>query len=136
MGQTDSVRPTWAVAVALSAIAFGVLTVIVGGMTLLDDRGAQASKFVPFVLWFNFAAGFAYVAAGIGLLVWRRWAASLSAAIAASTLVVFAAFGVHVIAGGAFEPRTAWAMTLRSLVWLAIAISVCRSLGCIRPRVL
>ena len=28
---------------------------------------AAAGQFMPFVLWFNFIAGFAYVVAGVGL---------------------------------------------------------------------
>jgi hypothetical protein len=41
--------------------------------------------------------------------------------IAATTLIVFAAFGWHVVTGGAYETRTVVAMTLRSSIWLAIA---------------
>jgi len=35
--------------------------------------------------------------------------------------LVFAAFGIHVLTGGAYEIRTAAAMTLRTTVWLVIA---------------
>lgn len=41
--------------------------------------------------------------------------------IAVATLVAFAGFGVHAATGGAFEKRTVFAMTLRVVVWLAIA---------------
>jgi len=58
--------------------------------------------------------------AGGGLLKRRRWGFWLSAAILAATLVVLAAFGVHVVRGGAFEMRTVGAMILRALVWTAI----------------
>ena len=131
MTDPSSPRPRWAVAVALAAMAFGIVTVAVGGNTLFG--GAQAGDIVPFVLWFNFLAGFAYVAAGVGLWRWRRWAALVAAAIAAGTLAVFAAFGLHVLAGGAFETRTVGAMTLRSLVWVAIAVAACRALGLAKP---
>jgi hypothetical protein len=106
------------------AILFGVLTVIAGGRALFGDEAARMAvgAAVPFVLWFNFAAGFAYVVAGIGLLMRSRWAVWLSALIAASTIAVFLAFGVHVISGGAYEIRTVGAMALRSLVWITIAI--------------
>lgn len=77
---------------------------------------------MPFVLWFNFGAGFAYVAAGIGLLLRLPWTVWLSALIAASTVLVFLAFGVHVLTGGAYEMRTVGAMALRSSVWIGIAI--------------
>ncbi|MEO8654798.1 MAG: hypothetical protein ABI409_11800 [Ramlibacter sp.] len=110
-------------AVALLAIAFGLLTIFSGGRTLFGGDAARqsAGAYVPFVLWFNFAAGFAYVVAGAGLWLARPWAAWLAAAIAAATLLVFAAFGVHVMTGGAYETRTVAAMTLRSVVWVGIA---------------
>jgi hypothetical protein len=91
---------------------------------------ASAGNIVPFVLWFNFIAAFAYLMAGLGLLLWKRWAAQLSAGIAVTTLAVFAAFGAHVALGGAFEARTVSAMLLRSIVWIAIAVFTCRALGC------
>ena len=108
---------------AVLAIAFGLLTIVSGGRALFGGDAARlsAGAYVPFVLWFNFAAGFAYVAAGAGLWLQRRWAVGLAAAIAVATLLVFAAFGVHVMSGGAYENRTVAAMTLRSAVWLAIA---------------
>ena len=126
-------RPRWAVTAALVAIVFGFITVIVGGKTLFGgaQERAAAGHIVPFVLWFNFAAGFAYIVAGIGLFLWKRWAARVSAAIAGATLLVFVAFGAHILFGGAFEMRTVAAMIARSAVWLVIAASVCRTLGCI-----
>ncbi len=124
-------RPRWAIAAALIALALGVLTIIAGGKTLFDPaERAAAGNIVPFVLWFNFIAGFAYVAAAFGIFRWKPWGAQLSALIALATVVVFAAFAVHVFAGGAFEARTVGAMTVRSLVWLAIAITTCRAFGC------
>ncbi|MDO5706569.1 MAG: hypothetical protein Q4G49_16085, partial [Paracoccus sp. (in: a-proteobacteria)] len=86
------------------------------------DMGAV----VGFVLWFNFLAGFAYIAAGIGLWRGARWAPALSVAILIATLVVFAAFGWHVLSGRPFEARTVAAMTLRSLVWAVIAVVASR----------
>ncbi len=118
-------------AMAVLAIAFGLLTIASGGRTLFGGDAARqsAGAYVPFVLWFNFAAGFAYVVAGAGLWLARQWAARLAAAIAAATLLVFAAFGVHVMTGGAYEMRTVAAMTLRSVVWLAIAWLASRRVG-------
>jgi len=101
------------------AIAFGVLTVFSGGRTLLGS--ADMGAVVPFVLWFNTMAGLAYVVAGLGLWQGRRWAWPLSFVIFAATLLVFAAFGLHVAKGGAFEMRTVYAMALRSAVWGWIA---------------
>jgi hypothetical protein len=132
MTTTSSARPRWAVSAAAAAVAFGLVTIVVGGRTLFGGPVARAAAgdIVLFVLWFNFIAGFAYVIAGAGLLAWRRWAARLSAVIAVTTIAVFAAFGMHVLAGGAFELRTVGAMAMRSLVWAAIAVAACRALGC------
>ena len=80
--------------------------------------------------WFNFIAGFAYVAAGVGLFLWRRWAANLSAAIAITTVTVFAALAAHILLGGLFELRTIGAMTVRSLIWVVIAVLACRAMRC------
>ncbi|MCU0806056.1 MAG: hypothetical protein MUF79_13380 [Burkholderiales bacterium] len=116
---------------AILAVLFGALTIRAGGAVLAGEEAARAAgQVVPFVLWFNFVAGFAYVVAGIGLWFRRRWAAWLAVALAAATVATFAAFGVHVAAGGGYESRTVWAMTLRSAVWVAIAIVACRTLGC------
>lgn len=102
------------------AIGFGLLTVVSGGTTLLG--GLEMGSVVLFVLWFNTLAGLAYVVAGLGLWRGRRWAWPLTLAIFAATLVVFAAFGLHVFRGGAFEMRTVFAMALRSAVWGWIAL--------------
>ncbi len=127
--RTGSGRPRWAVVAALIAIVFGLLTVFSGGRALFGGAEARAvvGDAVPFVLWFNFLAGFAYVLAGYGLYRWQRWAALLSLVIALSTIIIFGLFGLHVMAGGAFEMRTVAAMSLRSLIWLIIAIAALRS---------
>ena len=76
--------------IGIVALVFGLVTVVAGGRALFGDEAARAAvgAAVPFVLWFNFAAGFAYVVAGIGLLMQSPWAAWLSALIAAATLLV------------------------------------------------
>jgi hypothetical protein len=111
-----------------AAILFGILTIVSGGRVLFGNAAARsaAGAVVPFVLWFNFAAGFAYVVAGYGLMARKRWAVRLSVGIAVATVLVFAAFGVHVWSGGAYELRTVGAMSLRSVVWIGIAIIALR----------
>ena len=109
-------------AAALVAVVFGVATIGAGGSVLFGNGAQAAGNVVGFVLWFNFLAGFVYVAAGAGLWLRRRWSAQLAFAIAAATVLVFAALGIHVADGGAFEMRTVWAMTLRSVVWISIAM--------------
>ncbi len=104
-------------------LVFGLLTVFSGGTALFGGEAARAvvGNAVPFVLWFNFAAGFFYVVAGLGLLLNRSWAAWLSIAIAVATVLVLAAFGLHVAGGGLYEMRTVGAMLLRAAVWAIIA---------------
>lgn len=105
---------------AIIAIAFGLLTLVSGGRALFG--GADMGAVVPFVLWFNFPAGFAYVAAGLGFWFRTDWATVLSIAIALATAVVFAAFLWNVSKGVAFEARTMGAMGLRLVVWVIISI--------------
>lgn len=122
---------------AMAAIAFGALTIVSGGRALFGDVEvrAQLGNIVPFVLWFNFLAGFFYLVAGAGLWLKRRWAVHLARLIAGATLIVFVAFGVHIAGGAAFEMRTAGAMTLRLLFWIAVAMVSARALPGGAPRV-
>lgn len=115
---------------AIAAIVFGALTVLTGGRALFGGLEARADfgKAVPFVLWFNFLAGFVYIVAGTGLLLCRRWAVYTSLFVAVSTILVFVAFGVHVIGGGAFERRTIGALMIRSLFWIAVTIVSMRAM--------
>lgn len=52
--------------VTVIAIVFGLLTIKSGGSVLFVDGTARedAGNYVPFVLWFNFLAGFAKSRAG------------------------------------------------------------------------
>lgn len=131
MSANPAPRRRWMQAASILAVAFGLLTLKEGGTVLFGGPQARAAagQIVPFVLWFNFLAGFAYVAAGVGLWMQRRWALWLAVAIAASTGLVFAAFGVQVLGGGAHETRTAVAMTLRTLVWAALAAIAWKALA-------
>jgi hypothetical protein len=106
------------------AVVFGAATLFEGGHVLFGGPGARAAagNVVPFVLMFNFGAGFAYVAGGLSTLLGRWWTIWVARAVALSTLIVFAAFGVHVLSGGAHETRTLIAMTLRSGFWVAQAL--------------
>jgi hypothetical protein len=132
MNETTSSRPRWAAVAALIAVVFGIVTVLVGGKTLFGGpaQTAAAGNIVPFILWFNFIAGFAYIIAGYGVFRWKRWAAQLSLAIAITTVAMFGVLAVYIALGGAFEARTIGAMTIRSLVWIVIAAAVCRAFEC------
>lgn len=126
-----SKRNTGLLIAALVALLFGALTVLSGGRALFGGLEARAAvgDAVPFVLWFNFLAGFAYVLAGIGIMLRHRWAVWLSITILAGTALVLVFFGVHVLQGGAYEMRTVGAMILRTLVWALISAVAQRHLG-------
>lgn len=117
-------------AISLVAVAFGLLTIKEGGTVLFGDSAARlaAGNYVPFVLWFNFLAGFAYVIAGIGLWLQKNFAVWLAAGIAAASLFMFILLGGYIYNGGVYELRTVIAMALRSTVWLVIATVAWRGL--------
>jgi hypothetical protein len=117
----------------IAAMIFGILTVFSGGRALFGGIEARAGlgNIVPFVLWFNFLAGFVYVLAGVALLTARRWAAPLAMLLAVSTVLVFLAFAVHIVAGGSFEARTVGALSLRSLFWIVVALVALRAMRAI-----
>lgn len=108
---------------SLIAILFGLLTIKSGGSVLFIDGDARlaAGNYVPFVLWFNFSAGFVYIVAGAALWLQRTWSAWLSLVLAGSTLVIFVAFGLYILNGGEYEMRTVIAMSLRSGIWIMIS---------------
>ena len=117
-------RPRWAIIAAIVAVVFGGMTLFSGGSVLFIDGDARASagNYVPFVLWFNFVAGFAYILSGVGLFLWQKWGINLALIILVATLATFIGFGLHIWLGGSYEPRTIGAMSLRSMVWLIIAL--------------
>lgn len=108
---------------ALAAVLFGAATIISGARVLFGSDAVQqaAGNVVPWVLWFNTVAGLAYIAAGVGLWLRHAWAVRLSAALAAASVLVFAALGVHIALGGAYEARTLVAMALRCTFWIGLA---------------
>ncbi len=108
---------------ALAGMAFGVLTIFSGGSVLFGPQSARdaAGAVVPFVLWFNFLAGFAYVAAGFGLWRGAAWAPGLALAIFAGTVLIAMGFALHVATGGAYAGRTVGALGLRTGFWALIS---------------
>lgn len=108
------------------ATAFGLLTILSGGSALFGgpEARAAAGNAVPFVLWFNFFAGFAYILAGLAIMLRHKIGYPLAFAIAGTTILIFGALLVHVVMGGAYEMRTLVAMIFRTAVWLAISIAI------------
>ena len=116
--------------ISLLAVGFGIMTLKGGGAVLFGDEAARiaAGNYVPSLLWFHFLSGFAYIAAGVGLWLQLRWALWLSMALVAAIALAFAAFGMHILSGAAYEQRTVIAMGARLGVWLLVAATAYRLL--------
>ena len=116
-------RPLWLWPIIFVSFAFGALTIKSGGAVIFFDGPARlaAGNYLNFVVSFNFIAGFFYVLAGLGFLLQKEWTAKLAITIAVTTLLIFAAFGIHILMDGAYEMRTLGAMTLRSVIWVSFA---------------
>ncbi len=123
-------RPTWVWVASVIAVAFGVMTIKSGGSVLFIDGEARraAGNVVNFVLWFNFTAGFFYIATGIGIWMGKAWAPIFAIGIAVLTLTVFGLLGLHIFNAGEYEQRTVMAMTLRSAIWISIAMMCYRKM--------
>ena len=115
-------QPKWAYTVAILIGLFGLISIISGSAILFFEGPVRsiAGNYVPFVLWFNFLAGFAYLTAAVGLALWRPWVKPLAIVLAGLTILVFVAFGISVALGGVYELRTFMAMTVRSLIWIIL----------------
>lgn len=118
----------WRKPIAGLATVFGAVTVLVGATALFGGTAAKqaAGDAVPIVLWFNFLAGFFYVAGGIA--IWRNapGAAAIAWVIGLGTLAVFVVLFALIITGTPYEGRTIGAMVLRSGFWIAIAVALTR----------
>ena len=129
MASSRTNRPLGIWIVAFIATAFGLVTLKSGGSVLFIDGIAreEAGNYVPFVLWFNFLAGFAYLLAGATLFLQKRWAVWLCIFIAMANTIVFSLLGLHILEEGLFETRTVVAMALRTGVWTCIAVFAYRN---------
>jgi hypothetical protein len=114
-----------------AAVVFGLMTVLSGGTVLFGgDRLSQwAGNVVRFVLWFNFLAGFVYVATGIGLWFARGWACWTAIAILVGTAIVLCAFLVYVSQGGPYETRTLVALIFRTGFWAIVTSTALRAVN-------
>ncbi len=88
-------RPVWVWITVTIAVIFGVMTIKSGGSVLFINGEARqaAGNYVDFVLWFNFLAGFFYVATGIGIWLEKAWAAKVAITLAVLTLL----FSLHLV---------------------------------------
>ena len=115
-------KPTWLKLLSLFTIVFGIMTVFAGGNALFTESGRLAAgKIIPLVLWYNFIAGFFYVAAGVAMFKQKSAAIRIAMFLANSSFAVYFALLVHVFKGNDYEVRTLIAMTFRTVYWIAIA---------------
>lgn len=126
--KSDRSVTVWVVSVV--AVVFGLLTIRSGGAVIFIDGADRqaAGNYVPFVVWFNFLAGFVYIIAGVGLWLQKSWAVKLSVHILVATLIVYATLGLYIFGGGLYEMRTIIAMSLRSTIWFFIALFAYRKI--------
>lgn len=114
---------------AAAALLFGILTLFKGGSVLFGPESARASvgAYVPFVVWFNFLAGFYYIAGAYAVFATLYWARPLARTIALATLATSVAFAIHAMMGGAFSLQTVGALPLRLGFWLFVAYKLPRA---------
>lgn len=104
---------------AAAALAFGAVTLVVGGRAIAALWGAdQPGDVVPFVLFFNATAGFLYVVTGLAALTRRPIAAKLALGLALATAIVGVAFAVQWSLGGPGAAKTARALATRTGFWV------------------
>ena len=103
---------------AFVAVVFGLVTIVSGSRVLL---GADPGYIVfrPLLL-FNTAMGFIYVGAGVAALRNVARGRTMAGAIFALNLVVLAATAALYSAGDSVAIESVRAMTLRTVVWLAL----------------
>ena len=121
--------PAWRRGLAIAALIFGIATVFKGGSVIFGPDSARESvgNYVPFVVWFNFLAGFAYLAGAFAIWTAQGWARPLALGIALATLVTGVAFAVHAMLGGAFSMQTVGALPLRLGFWAFVAYKLPRA---------
>jgi len=126
---TQAPPPVWKKILGTVAVLFAALTLFKSGQVIFGPQSARdaVGDFVPFVVQFNFAAGFFYLLAGIGIFLGRGWSLGLSALIAVATVITTAFFARHLAAGGAFEMQTVGALGIRSIFWIVITAVLWRS---------
>lgn len=102
---------------------FGLATLSASSSVLFGPDTARelAGDVVPFVVWFNFLAGFAYLAAAVGLWRGHLWGHRLAIAIALATVAAGLAFAYVALSGAPVEPRTGMALAFRFAVWTTLA---------------
>lgn len=105
-------------ALALSAVLFGAMTIF-AGLRVLAGTNPGYVVFLPLLIY-NTVMGFVYV--WVGTISWRSLNLGKNGAFAIFVLnfIVLAAIGIAYTSGGEVAIDSLRAMTLRTVVWLAI----------------
>lgn len=108
---------------AIIAVAFGLLTVFIGGQTLLGYSDPGYTVFTPLLI-FNTIMGIVY--AGAGAMIWRNITLGLSAAkiIFLINVTVLVTILIIYYLGGSVAIESLKAMSFRSIVWLVLWITL------------
>lgn len=121
-------------ALAATGILFGIIT-IVAGTRVLTGGDPGYVVFFPLLIY-NTVMGFAYISAGA--VAWRRLhgGRNAAAAIFALNLLVLVAIWILHSSGAAVAVDSLRAMTLRTVIWLALFTGLAwlkRSIGTSGP---
>ncbi len=113
---------------AAVAFVFGVVTLFKAGSVLFGPQSARdaVGNFVPFVLWFNFFAGFVYIGTAVHMWLDRGCAMRGAVVLTGATTIVALGFFWHISTGGAYEMQTVWALVLRIGFWAVASILLVR----------
>ncbi|MEM0517191.1 MULTISPECIES: hypothetical protein [Aequorivita] len=104
-------------------IAFALLTIFMSSSVLFDWFGIRAKEgnYVPFIVKTNLIMGILYLIAAYGFLKAKKWPFWLMLSAVLILLFAFAAFYIHIHAGGLYESKTIGAMAFRIAFTLIIA---------------
>ena len=115
-------------ALAVVGIVFGALSMVAGSRVL---AGLDHPDYVvlPWLVVYNVAAGAVGVVAGTGVWLWRRWGVTAASGLAGAHAAVLVWLVAMRLMGEAVATDSLAAMSLRAIVWLAIAGVAQRKVG-------
>ena len=104
--------------VAITAVLFGIVTIIVGARVLLGSNPGYI-VYLP-LLRFNAAMGLAYVA--VGAIAWRnlKFGVYRAAGICALNLFALGSISYLYTPNGPIASESLQAMTFRTVIWLVL----------------